>query len=46
MAKAKKEAHKVAKDGVVSDGKGGYLKRGDALPDDCDLESLKAKGYA
>lgn len=40
----KKAAPKVAKDGAIHDGNGGYLKKGDTLPDGADLESLKAKG--
>ena len=47
MAKAKKAAAaKVAKDGVIADGKGGWLKKGEELPADADLESLRAKGFA
>ena len=47
MAKAKKTAAaKVAKDGVIADGKGGWMKKGDELPADADIESLKAKGFA
>lgn len=47
MSKAKKDtAAKVAKDGVIADGKGGWMKKGDELPADCDLDSLKAKGFA
>lgn len=46
MTAKKKDTHKVAKDDVVADGKGGFMKKGDTLPDDCDIESLKAKGYA
>lgn len=47
MAKAKKESGpKVAKDGVIADGKGGFMKKGDALPAGCDIAGLKAKGWA
>ena len=46
MTAKKKDTHKVAKDGVVADGKGGFFKKGDTLPEDADVESLKAKGYA
>ena len=37
---------KVAKDGAVHDGKGGYMKKGDELPASADIEGLKAKGLA
>ena len=37
---------KVAEDGVVADGEGGFMKKGAELPDDADIESLKAKGWA
>lgn len=40
----KKAAPKVKVGGVISDGNGGYLSEGEALPDGCDTESLKAKG--
>lgn len=48
MAKAEKKPAKVqvAKDGVVHDGKGGYLKKGDELPAGCDVDGLKARGFA
>lgn len=48
MANTKKKTstHKVAKNDAVFDGKGGFMKKGDTLPDDCDFESLKAKGLA
>ena len=46
MAKAKKDTAKVAKDGVIANGKGGWMKKGDDLPEGCDLDSLKAKGFA
>ncbi|WP_230280263.1 hypothetical protein [Croceicoccus sp. Ery15] len=41
-----KKVWKVAQDGVVADGDGGFLAKGDPLPDDADVESLKAKGWA
>ena len=46
MPAKKKEGHKVLVDGVIADGKGGWMKKGDELPADADLESLKAKGFA
>lgn len=45
-AKKKQAAAKVAKDNAVHDGKGGYMKKGDALPEGADIDSLKAKGLA
>ena len=44
--KKKKPAAKVAKDNAIHAGEGGYMKKGDALPDSADIESLKAKGLA
>lgn len=37
---------KVAADNAIHDGKGGYLKKGDVLPEGADVASLKAKGFA
>ena len=45
MPAKKKEGHKVLVDGVIADGKGGYFKKGDVLPEGADADSLKAKGY-
>lgn len=45
MAKKKSDAATAAKDGVIYDGKGGYLKKGDEVPEGADLDSLKAKGF-
>lgn len=42
----KAAAAKVAKDGVVHDGEGGYMKKGDALPASADIADLKGKGFA
>ena len=38
--------YKVAVGGKIHDGKGGFLKKGDELPADCDIDSLVAKGLA
>ena len=47
MPKTKKAAAaKVAKDNAIFDGEGGYMKKGDPLPEGADIESLKAKGLA
>lgn len=46
MSKSEKKKIKVAKDGAVHDGKGGYLKKGDELPASADAEGLRAKGLA
>lgn len=35
---------KVKVGGKISNGEGGYLNEGDALPKGADVESLKAKG--
>ncbi|NRA80146.1 MAG: hypothetical protein HRU18_18250 [Pseudoalteromonas sp.] len=46
--KAKKpgrpKTFKVAQSGKISNGEGGFYEKGDALPNGCDIESLKAKG--
>lgn len=47
MTKAKPApGHKVLRDDAISDGKGGYLKKGDTLPATSaeTIDSLKAKG--
>lgn len=38
------KVYKVAKDGAIHDGEGGYLKKGEVLPKGADIESLKSKG--
>jgi hypothetical protein len=38
--------YKVAKENAVHDGKGGFLEKGDELPEGCDVDSLVDKGLA
>lgn len=46
MGGSRKAAARVAVDGVIHDGEGGYMAKGAALPDSADIDGLKAKGWA